>query len=850
VGLKPVEPAPVTVAPQPKIPGEDLAGLQEREEAVLEVVEQPEEPAFTAVPEMPMVEQAAAIPEPEPEELAVVAQKPAESAEPAVSIRSYEPEPTVSGNEMLNVDLPEKLSIIALLDLVGKYLQLDYMYDPTKVKGDVTLKLQGPIKVKDLYPLLESVMKFRNLVMTRRGNLIIIVPRTEAVGIDPTLVGDEKGKIKAGDVIITRIFKMKHIDTASAKNLLTGMKLGVDISAVAEARTLIVTGYAYRMPRVEELLAMVDKPGAPKKFRSRQLRYTMAKTLASKVKTLAEQLGTVSITVAAPARSPAAPKGAARPTARPSPAKPSAAPKKAKAGVYLDTDERTNRILMIGFEEQMAVVDMLIDTLDVEQRDLRTLRLYDIQYVGAEEVKNKLQELGIIGGRQTTTRTTRPTPAKSAKSAAAPAVAGAAAEPLVEQPQVVIIEATNSLLVNGTDEQHIQIAVIIGYVDNQTLEQAIPYEIYPLENQKPEDLAKVLNQLVQETIKDKTGKIEKVVQRGEDIVIVPDSSTFSLIVYASKKNQEWIKKLIKNLDKRRPQVLIDVSLVEITREDIFEYDLNIIANATGLVTGNLITGGEGGLPFDAVGTVLEGGWNLGGSGRTSGFYAEDKIQVLFDAMAKKDYGRILAQPKILVNDNEKGLIKTTEKTYVEEETLTFPGTTQGQVPIPVKSIKFVPYDAKIELSITPNISEGDLLRLEIDMTREDFERKEGVPPDKLTSNVNTIVTVPDGSTIILGGLTKLKQKKAGTKVPLLGDVPLVGGLFRTIGNSDEASKLYVFVKANILRPDETVGLAQLQKVSEESRMAFQEEEDRFQLKEDWPGITPEPMEPVNILGSQ
>ncbi len=136
---------------------------------------------------------------------------------------------------------------------------------------------------------------------------------------------------------------------------------------------------------------------------------------------------------------------------------------------------------------------------------------------------------------------------------------------LVEEPQVVIIAATNSLLVNATAEQHIRIAMIISYVDSRALEEAIPYEIYPLENQNPKDLAEVLQKLIQETIKDKEGKIQQVVKKQEDIEIVPDESTFSLIVYASRKNQEWIKKLIKNLDRRRPQVLIDVTLVEISR---------------------------------------------------------------------------------------------------------------------------------------------------------------------------------------------------------------------------------------------------------------------------------------------
>jgi len=842
------QPGTVATVPDANGPNEPSVDLKQTEESAFQTTKEPQSAGhLTVEPNLPAVgsldKGAAEEPKAEPEPKSV---SKVRSPSPLRQGRgSYGPKPIADGNEMLELDLPEKLNVIDLVDLVGKYLKLDYMYDETKVKGEVALKLQGPIKIKDLYPLLESVLKFKGFVMTRRGNLVTIAPADEAVGLDPVLHPEEVGEVQLGDVVITRVFKLKHIDTASAQNLLSGMQLGADISPIPETRTLIVTGYAYRMARVEELLQMVDKPGEPKQFRFRQLKYTMATTLAPKIKTLAEQLGTVSITIAAP--SPVAPP--ARPTrGRPVPTPP--APAEAKPAVYLDADERTNRILMIGLEEQLIVVDSLIDTLDVEQQDLRSLRLYDIQHVGAEEVVEKLGELGIIGGGRPTARTSAARPGAPAPPATAEI------EPLVEEPQVVIIESTNSLLVNATAEQHARIAEILAYVDSETLEQAIPYVIYPLENQSPEDLAGVLQKLIQETIKDKEGKIERTIKRiEEDIVIVPDESTFSIIVYASRKNQEWIGNLIKQLDKRRPQVLIDVSLVEITKEEDFEYDLSLLANVTGdLVKDNIaIIGGSGLLPVDAGGrsSIIEAGFNLLDSDgfptkRVKGFYNEGRMQALFDAIDKKGYGRILARPKVLVNDNEEGLIKTTEKTHVGEETQSWPG--EGTTP--VTTTKWTPYEAKIELAITPNISEGDLLRLEINMLREDFQRKEEGPPDYTTSNVATIVTVPDGSTIILGGLTKLKQAKAGSKVPLLGDIPLVGGLFRTVANSDKASKLYIFVKANILRPEETVGLAQLQRISERNRAAFEEAERRFQEHQSVPGIEPEPIEPLRVLEAE
>ena len=222
----------------------------------------------------------------------------------------YAPEAVPNADETLELVLPEKLDILQLLDLVGKYLNLNYVYSPQTIQGkEVNLKVQGPIKVKELYPLVESILKFTGLAMTRKGNLVTIVPLEGALDADPVLIETEKGQVQAGDVIITRIFRLNYIDTTSAKNLLEGMKLGA-VTELPGMGTVIVTGYAYRMNRVEQMLEVIDKPGKPKQFKFRQLKYTMAKTLAPKIKQLVEQLGDISIAIAKPETQAQQPTGA------------------------------------------------------------------------------------------------------------------------------------------------------------------------------------------------------------------------------------------------------------------------------------------------------------------------------------------------------------------------------------------------------------------------------------------------------------------------------------------------------------------------------------------------------------
>lgn len=866
-----------------------------------------------------------------PKTVKLVLGPPKSATEGAAAVAASSSVQFENGDDVLELALPEALTVSQLLDLAGKHLHLDYVYAPQTVGNQsVALKLhgglQGEMRVKDLYTLLETVLKFNGLAMIRREQkLVTIVPAAEALDADPQLI-DAGGKmIQAGDTVVTRVFELRYVDGASVTNLLQNMKLGMAVSTAPEAHILFVTCYAHRMGRIEELVNMLDRPGRPKECRFRRLEYTAAPAVTEKVRTLAQQLQGIPVAAASAAGKPPGGSGAAG------------------GPVYLDTDERTNRIVMIGYEEQLTFLEGLVNVLDVTQEDLRTpktytikhmtaqealsklqevevlgassagrprmgasgtpsaaqagralteepavvvleatnqllvtatrqqharieeflgyvdvlpedlrtLQVYEFQHVEAQQVKTKLEELEMTGaGTAGSRKITTPRPA-APPAASSPATNEIRAEgALAQGPQIIVNESTNSLLVNATSEQHARIATIIGYIDRKTPEEEISYKIYPLENSSPAHVAGLLERLIHETAKDKKeGKVEeavKAVKKEEQITIVPDPNTFSLIVYATQKNQQWIGDLTKSLDKRRPQVLIDVTLVEITRTDTFEYDLNLVASAEDAVIGNI--GIEPIHRTDSK-TRLEGSFNLldqegNPTGQAKAFYSDEKVQALLTAIQRKNYGRVLAKPKILVDDGQKGDISTTDETTYVKESIQIPN--QGA---PITTRDFEPIEAKIQLQITPHISEGDLLRLDVHLARGDFGTRpaEGAPPDKATSEVTTTVFVPDNHTVILGGLVKLNQSKGGSKVPLLGDIPLIGALFRSVDNSDVEKKLYVFLKANMVRPYEEARLEDLQKMSEEHKKAFEESEAEFQKHEDIPGIKPQPMRPQRVL---
>lgn len=120
----------------------------------------------------------------------------------------------------------------------------------------------------------------------------------------------------------------------------------------------------------------------------------------------------------------------------------------------------------------------------------------------------------------------------------------------------------------------------------------------------------------------------------------------------------------------------------------------------------------------------------------------------------------------------------------------------------ITSITFGGYlDASIKLKITPHISENDYLRLEIEQTVEQFfsSAYSETRPGKTTRNAKTTVTIPDKDTVIIGGLTRDTVGKTMKKIPLLGDIPLLGVLFRWTKDETKKTHLCIFITPGIIK---------------------------------------------------
>ena len=336
--------------------------------------------------------------------------------------------------------------------------------------------------------------------------------------------------------------------------------------------------------------------------------------------------------------------------------------------------------------------------------------------------------------------------------------------------------------------------------------ETIPTEVYFLKNQDPVQLAEVLGRLVQGPATE------------ERIVIAPDTTTHSLLVRASRQNEEWIARLIGQLDKPRPQVLIDCTLVEVMKNDVFSYDLYALKNSHGPVRPPSLTPAEP----NAFGPSAR--WGCRG---LTAFYDDGQIQALLDTLCSKKCGRILAKPKLIVRDHQKGTVEVKETIYAK-----------------VAAGKYHPCDAGMTLELTPHIIDDDILQLDIVLTRSDFLKHTATqPPDTVSSRVDATVAFPNADTVILGGMLKSKQR---AKVPILGDIPLMGGLFRRANEEDTRSTLCLFVRAEILGPPEHKGRDSLTILSQRNREAFERHELEFQSHQEWPGLKPKRVTPGAI----
>lgn len=401
----------------------------------------------------------------------------------------------------------------------------------------------------------------------------------------------------------------------------------------------------------------------------------------------------------------------------------------------------------------------------------------------------------------------------------------------------VVFPEAGGFMYRGTESQHAQVQRLIDSLSELTSAELVVVEFYKLRHADATEVEEIINNLLNNQqgtgssdllgrdlarggARDRRSRTNAspLVQQGqpgadgqpqagadgagegdisavratEDTFVLADEANNQVVVKAPKRMQPQFARLIERLDLRRPQVYIDAKIVAITGSDDFRmaFETQIVAGQFGLNTdfglgdpGNNILA-----PKTVPGSV--GPFNL-----TAAVVRSDFVPVLLTVLQSNTNSRILSTPQLLVDDNEEAeVISVNREPYgaISRD----PGAgadiiTQGGEA-----------EAGTTLRIKPQISEGGYLNLEYEIELSSFtgQPREGLAPPSQVNNIRSdSVTVPSDTTIVVGGLTFTSDVNTVFKIPLLGDLPLLGHLFRDTSVSKTTTTLYIFITPTIMR---------------------------------------------------
>ncbi len=282
--------------------------------------------------------------------------------------------------------------------------------------------------------------------------------------------------------------------------------------------------------------------------------------------------------------------------------------------------------------------------------------------------------------------------------------------------------------------------------------------------------------------------------------VTADTNTNTIIVRGSAEVQRTYERLIKTLDQRRPQVLLEATVVTLDTTHNFSFGVEFSAHNNGstkvltfsqfgLSTANTTNGALGIIPNTGLNTAVIG---------------TGVANAVIEALTTDTHARVRSAPRVLVNDNATGLL-----TSIAEQPFTSVNASTT-----VATTSFGGYaDAGTTITLTPHISEGDYLQLEYSVELSSFtgtaDAATGSPPPRQTDRVESKVTIPDGATIIVGGLNRTTYMKTVNAIPVVGQIPVIGWLFGDRSTQAETSTLFVFLRPTILRDEEFADLRNL-----------------------------------------
>ncbi len=295
----------------------------------------------------------------------------------------------------------------------------------------------------------------------------------------------------------------------------------------------------------------------------------------------------------------------------------------------------------------------------------------------------------------------------------------------------------------------------------------------------------------------------------ESVIIQTDPNTNSLVVTAPPDDMRRILDIISELDVRRPQVMVRAVIAEITEDNMRELGINFLLDASGS-TGAVGYSNLGGATGDLASTIdLTGDGNVVSALDNGLSFALGKLSgsgvdfgLLFRAIASDSDNNILSTPTIVTLDNEPAeIVVGSNVPFVTGQQLSADNDN------PFQTIERV--DVGLTLRVKPQISHGNTIKLDLEQEVSNVNTTAITGASDITTSkraLSTTVLVENGQTLILGGLLDEQYTDIEEKIPLLGDIPMVGKLFRYKSELKSKKNLMIFLHPVILRDAEDASL--------------------------------------------
>lgn len=494
----------------------------------------------------------------------------------------------------------------------------------------------------------------------------------------------------------------------------------------------------------------------------------------------------------------------------------------------MDPFSQTNSLIITDFGTNIARIQSIIDQLDVPgfEEKLEVIKIVNAKAKDIADLVDQIINKESSGRRGSSTPRFRPVGQSQSTGAK-----GAESYSLVTPD-----ERTNSIIVVGNQAGISKIKELVRKLDFPLRpEDSGGVFVYYVRFGEAEQIGNVLNGIASD-VKAQKGKDEGITPPGinappppisgsgnrtnvsggsdvgnavfgGDVKVTADKITNSLVITASRQDYEVVKSILAKLDIARDQVFIKTIIMEMLASDNFGWNVNAYQfNADSNGIGRI--GFTGGGLTNAIDPTKDTGFTFGlGTGETFDLKVGSttiasgipSLIGLINIFKTKLKGDVLSTPQLLAMDNEEAEIEVGQTVADQAQQTTGAGGTIVATPQRL--------NAFLKINVTPYISpDSDKIRIKYVQTIKQLVRSQttgatAAPSSPSTDdrNLKTVINVESGETIVLGGLMTDRETVEETKVPLLGDIPILGWLFKSRRVDKEKRNLVVFLTPQIIR---------------------------------------------------